>query len=243
MNPLLLIDADYFFYRAASASEDELDFSEDVTVITGDFKKGKQIVKQELRNLCTRFDTKDFLLFFTDKKNFRKEIDPEYKGNRTKRKPCGFKKLVDWGKDEYKSLMMPTLEADDVLGIQATKGDISNFVLISPDKDLQQIPCRIYDLKTEFTQTPEAAERKLYEQALTGDQVDGYKGCVGIGPKKAEQILNKAKGNYWPAVVKAFKDAGQTEEDALRNLRLARILHATDYDFKNAKPILFTPND
>ena len=180
MNPLLLIDADYFFYRAASASEDEHEYSEDVTVIVGDHRKAKSIVNQEIANLKQKFNSEDVLLFFTDRKNFRKDIDPTYKGNRTKRKPAGYRKLVDWGRESYKSQMMPGLEADDVLGITATQGHLGDFVLISPDKDLQQIPCHIYDLKTEFTQTPEAAERKLYEQALTGDATDGYKGCTGV---------------------------------------------------------------
>ena len=58
---------------------------------------------------------------------------------------------------------------------------------------MQQIPCRIYNLKEEFTQTPEDAERKLYEQALTGDSTDGYSGCPTVGPKRAGIILDQAK--------------------------------------------------
>ena len=136
---------------------------------------------------------------------------------------------------------MPTLEADDALGIACTSGDYSNFVLVSPDKDMQQIPCRIYNLKEEFTQNPEDAERKLYEQALTGDSTDGYSGCPTVGPKRAGIILDQAKGKYWPAVVKAFTDNGCTEEDALRNLRLARILQTSDWDSVNETPIMYEP--
>ena len=241
MQPKLLIDADYFFYRAAQAAEMEQEYSPDLTVIVGDFRRGKQIVKQDLYKLQTRFDTEDLVLFFTDKVNFRKGIDENYKGNRTKRKPCGYLKLKNWGMESYPSLIMPTLEADDALGIAATSGEYSNFVLVSPDKDMQQIPCRIYNLKDEFTQSEEDAERKLYEQALTGDSTDGYSGCPGVGPKRAGIILDKAKGKYWPAVVKAFEDAGQTEEDALRNLRLARILQSSDWDTDNQSPILYEP--
>ena len=241
MNPTLLIDADFFFYRAASASEMEQEYNPDLTVIVGDFRRGKRIVEQELDKLRTRFDTDDIVLFFTDKVNFRKGIDPNYKGNRTKRKPCGYLKLKNWGMETYPSLIMPTLEADDALGIASTSGDYSNFVLVSPDKDMQQIPCRIYNLKEEFTQTPEDAERKLYEQALTGDSTDGYSGCPTVGPKRAGIILDAAKGKYWPAVVKAFTDNGCTEEDALRNLRLARILQTSDWDSVNKTPIMYEP--
>ena len=241
MHPKLLIDADYFFYRAAAAAEEELEFNSDLTLIVGSFRKGKSIVTQEIEDLKTRFDSDDVLLTFTDRVNFRKEIEPTYKGNRVKRKPAGYLKLKNWGMKTWPSVMKPGLEADDVLGILATKGDIENFVLISPDKDMQQIPCRIYDLKSEFTQTPEAAERKLYEQALTGDATDGYKGCTGVGPKKASQILDESEGKYWEAVVKTYKKADQSEKDALTNLRLARILQASDWDAKKQKPILFTP--
>ena len=240
-SPKLLIDADYFFYRAASAAEDEHEYSPDLTVIVGDFIKGKNIVQQEVNNLCTRFDTKDFTLFFTDVVNFRKKIDPSYKGNRTKRKPCGYLKLKQWGLDSFPSLIKPGLEADDALGIVATSGEVDSFVLISPDKDLAQIPCRIYDLKNEYTQTPEQAERLLYMQCLAGDSTDGYKGCAGIGPKRALAVLDSSKNGYWNACVDTYKQAGLTEEDALRNLRLARILQVSDWDAEKEEPILFTP--
>ena len=119
---------------------------------------------------------------------------------------------------------------------------LENFILISPDKDMQQIPCRLYNLKEEWTQTPEDALRKLYEQALTGDSTDGYSGCVGVGPKRAGVILDKVKdANYWPAVLKAFEEADMTEEDAIRNLRLARILQVDNWDEEKQEPILITP--
>lgn len=239
MNPLLLIDSDYFFYRAASAAEYEMEYSQDLTVIAGDFKRGKSIVKQGLKDLMTRFDSDNILLTWTDQTNFRKTVDPNYKGNRTKRKPCGYLKLKNWGMETYPSVMKPGLEADDVMGILATNGSLKNFVLISPDKDMLQVACRIYNLKEEFTQTPEAAHRKLYEQTLTGDSTDGYSGCVGVGPKRASIILGKVKdGNYWPAVLKAFEEAEMTKEDALRNLRLARILQAENWDEEKQIPIL-----
>jgi 5'-3' exonuclease len=243
MHPKLLVDCDYFLYRAASAAEEELDFNPDLTLIIGNFQEAKRIVKQEINNLMTRFDTTEILLAFTDLRNFRKEIDPTYKGNRVKRKPAGYLKLKNWAMKAWPSVMKPGLEADDVIGILATKNDNKeNFIVISPDKDMLQLPVRIFNLKDEFTQTAEGAKRKLYEQALTGDATDGYSGCPGVGPKKADQVLDAVKdGNYWPAVVETYKKAKQSEEDAIRNLRLAKILHASDWDAKAKKPIPFTP--
>ena len=229
--PLLLIDEDYFFYRAATTAEYEMDYSEDLTVVAGDFEKGKALVKKEFKKLRTMFESDNILLTFTASDTFRKDIDPDDKGNRVKRKPCGYLKLKKWGMEAYPSICYPRLEADDVMGILATNGSLTNFVLISPDKDMAQIPCRIYDLKTEYTQTPGPAKRLLYKQTLTGDTTDGYKGCVGVGPKRADQILDKVKNeDYWTAVVRAYEEAEMTEADALRNFYLARILQVSDYD-------------
>ena len=239
---MLLIDADYFFYRAAAAAEEEHEYNEELTVIVGNFTEGKKIVEHELSNLKARFHTDNFILTFTDRSNFRKKIDPDYKGNRTKRKPCGYLKLKQWGMDKYLSMMKPSLEADDIIGILATNGHVKDFIIVSPDKDMEQIPGRIFNLKDEFTNTPERAVRKLYEQALTGDSTDGYSGCVGIGPKKAGVLLDTVEDeNYWPTVVQAYLSSGQTEEDALRNLRLAKILQSENWDSDNDKPILFNP--
>ena len=106
---------------------------------------------------------------------------------------------------------------------------------------MQQIPCRIYDLKNEFTQDPVAARYKLAEQVLTGDSTDGYSGCPGIGPKRAGGILSKVKNEqYWPAIVETYEAAGCTEEDAIRNLRLANILKADNWNTETQAPILIT---
>jgi len=237
----ILLDADYFFYRAACASEYEMTWDADLTVIAGSLTNGQKIIRSDIKKLKERFDTDQLVMTFTDLENFRKKIDSTYKSNRTKRKPCGFKRLLNWAMTEYNCVRMPQLEADDVLGILASRGDLTNFVIVSPDKDMEQIPCRIYNLKEEFTQTPEKAEYKLYEQCLSGDTVDGYSGVKGIGKKKAQSILNNKEGSYWSTVVKTYYDHGYNEADALRNLRLAKILQAADWDFNKKEPILFTP--
>jgi DNA polymerase-1 len=79
-------------------------------------------------------------------------------------------------------------------------------------------------------------------QALTGDQTDGYQGCPGVGPVKAEKILSKVKdGKYYEAVRDTFIQAGYTEEDAIRNIRLATILTSDLWNPAAKAPILFTP--
>ena len=73
-------------------------------------------------------------------------------------------------------------------------------------------------------------------QTLIGDKVDGYSGCKGIGDKTARKILGDVGKNslekMWGLVKNSYEKMGYTEEDALRNARMARILRAEDYDFK-----------
>lgn len=242
MQPLLIVDADPIVYRAASAAETELDFTSEVTLVTGDFRRGKQIVEQEIEKLCTKFDTTHLILFFTDSVNFRKTVDPTYKGNRIRRKPAGFLKLKNWAKSQWQSEQLPGLEADDAIGIAVTSGRHKNLILCSPDKDLEQFPCRIWNGREEFVQTPAKAAYKRWYQALTGDQTDGYAGVPGIGPKKADAILGKVTdGRYYEAVRDTYIAMGLTEDDAIRNIRLATILDVEMWDAKTQTPILFTP--
>ena len=239
---ILLVDGDPIVYKAAAAAEEELDFDPELTIITGNFTTGKRVVTQAINDLLTRFDATKLTLYFTSTTNFRKEVCETYKGNRTKRKPCGYKKLKRWAMETWRSEQVEGLEADDLLGIAATSGKYKRFVLCSPDKDLEQFACRIWNGKEEFTQTPEAAELKRWMQSLTGDSTDGYKGVPQCGPKKAEAILKKVKdGKYYEAVLKTYLEAGLTEEDALINIRLATILSSDSWDAEKQKPILFTP--
>ena len=242
MQPLLIVDFDPIVYRAASAAEEELDFTPEITIVTGNFRRGKQIVEQEIENLYTKFETHRSIFFLTSPVNFRKEVEPSYKGNRIKRKPCGFKKLKEWAKGQFHCVEQEGLEADDLIGIEVTLGKHDNFVLCSPDKDMEQFPVRIWNNRQEFTQSPEKATLKRWMQALTGDQTDGYSGCPGVGPVKAEKILAKVKdGNYYEAVRDTFIQSGLTEEECLKQIRLATILTADLWDFGAKKPILFTP--
>lgn len=235
----LRIDADFYAYRACQSSETELDWGDDLITIASNFKQVLEIFGSEISTLEKRFDTTYVTLYFSDTKNFRKLIDPEYKGKRTKRKPVGYRRLLDWCKENYRTVRYPNIEADDALGMECHL-DPSNFVLVSPDKDMKQVACRLFNGEEEFNVTPEEADYWFWTQCLTGDPVDGYKGVPGIGSVGARKILDKAT-DPWEAVVTSFEKAGLTEEDALRNARLARILRPGEYNSTTKQPILWNP--
>jgi DNA polymerase-1 len=235
----LLIDADFIVYKCCAACETEIDYGEDVIFVTSNFSDAYNAVKREIQQIQDVFGSfSKPILFFSDSKNFRKKISPDYKGHRNRKKPCGYKRVIRNLKIEYDVCIMPELEADDAMGIYATK--LTGNIIVSPDKDMRQIPGKLYNLEDTTTITPEEGARWHLIQTLAGDQTDGYSGVPGIGVKRAETLFNK-EGYSWATVVKAFVDKGLTEEDALLNARLARILTVEDYDSKQKEPRLWTP--
>ena len=236
----LLIDADFIVYKSCAAAETEIDFGNDVILVTSNFSDAYGATKRELTKLTDQFGSfATLILFFSDSVNFRKKILPEYKGHRNRKKPCGYKRVINQLKTEYEVVIMPTLEADDAMGIYATQNP--GNIVVSPDKDMKQIPGKLYNLDEQFTVNKESGEAWHLIQTLAGDQTDGYGGVPGIGVKRAEALFNK-EGYSWKTVVKAFKDKDLTEKDALVNARLARILTVDDYDFKHKQPILWSPS-
>ena len=236
----ILIDCDYIVYKCCAAAETEMDFGDDVIVVTSNFSDAYKCVKRDLDRIQSDLGSFDdeLILFFTSPKNFRKKILPEYKGHRQRKKPCGFKRVISELKKNYRVILKDTLEADDALGIYATK--YPGNIIVSPDKDMRQIPGKLYDFKETVDITPEEGAKWHLIQTMAGDNTDGYAGVPGIGDKKAEKIFEE-KGYTWQAVVETFVEKEMTEEDALVNARLARILQTSDYDHKNKEPILWTP--
>jgi len=235
----ILCDADFIVYKACAAAESEVDFGNDVILVTSNFSDAYNAAKRELTKLENKLGAfSTLILFFSDSTNFRKKILPEYKGHRNRKKPCGYKRVINALREEYKVIIKPGLEADDTMGIYATK--YPGNIIASPDKDMRQIPGQLYNFDDTFTITPEDGAKWHLIQSLAGDQTDGYSGVPGIGVKRAESLF-KEHGYSWKTVVKAFKEKDLTEDDALVNARLARILTADDYDFKNKQPKLWSP--
>ena len=234
----LLIDCDYIVYKCCAAAETELDFGDDVIVVTSKFSDAYKCVQRDIDKIKREFPFyEEMILFFTSPNNFRKKILPEYKGHRNRKKPCGFKRVINQLKKDYKVIVKDTLEADDTMGIYATK--YPGNIIVSPDKDMKQIPGKLYNFDETVDITPEEGARWHLIQTMSGDNTDGYSGVPGIGIKRAEKIFSE-KGYTWQAVVETFEEKGMTEADALTNARLARILTINDYDEAKKEPILWT---
>ncbi len=249
---ILLIDGDQFIFKATAALEKETRWDDQNHVLYSNADECEANLNSMLERIFERFSSREHALCFSAAPNFRREIDPTYKAGRSPRKPLCYAELRERVEAKYNCLAMPGLEADDVMGILATKPNAQTKIIVSQDKDMKGIPGQVWDGKDLVSVSQAEADYFHLYQTLIGDTSDGYKGCPGVGPKKAEVILKgpTVEGEVvdenfdalpWQRIVKAYVTAGLTEEHALTQARLARILRWTDWDVENKKPILWTP--
>jgi DNA polymerase-1 len=219
----LLIDGDIVLYSSSVATEFACDWGGDNWVLSSNLEQAISLARRYFDELHERFKFDSMTVCLSGPNNFRYSVNPSYKSSRKDtRKPIVYNPLKQWLLQNYNTYIEEGLEADDLLGILATRNPQS--IVVSPDKDLQTVPCTLYrqgDLKTI---TLEEANRFHMYQTLTGDPTDGYPGCPGVGPKGAEKLLSGNPENHWGVVVQAYEKAGLTEEDALMNARMAYIL-------------------
>lgn len=252
---LLLIDGDQYLYRACAACEKDVRWDDENHVLVSNELEVWDTVQGALKKVFDHFGVTDHVLAMGDGPYFRHKLDPSYKGGRP-RKPLCFYDVRERMREKYEIVTMPGIEADDILGILATKPNDVDKIIVCKDKDLKGVPGKLWDGLKFFNITEADADYHHFYQTLVGDTSDGYKGCPGVGPKKAEVLLNTvppgadpdstydvpvSNAYRWRAVVDAFLKAGLKEEDALRNARLARILRWSDWDSKKKEPILWTP--
>ena len=157
--------------------------------------------------------------------------------------------------DNYTSYVRPYLEADDVMGILATSDDViqGKKIIVSADKDMRTIPTTVWSPMWKDSKgyprepievSPLDADRFHMWQTLTGDPVDGYGGCPGLGKSSpyADEVLGADHNELWDIVLEGYASKGYTEDDAIHQARLANILRATDYNYKLREPRLWQPH-
>ena len=70
----LLVDADFVVYKCCAAAETEVDWGDDVILVTSKFSEAYAAVKRDIQKLTKHFlwDVPEVVLFFSDSVNFRK---------------------------------------------------------------------------------------------------------------------------------------------------------------------------
>lgn len=265
---VLLIDFDQYCHRCCAATERDVKFDDENHILASNEEEAWDTLTGAIRELQQHFGTDEIVMCATDYNSpgFRLSIDPTYKAHRVTRKPLCYWDVRKRAEETWKCVSFPGLEADDVMGILATKPGRTERIIISRDKDMKTIPAKVWNGKEFLNVDKEEADYFHLYQTLIGDASDGYKGCPGVGPKKAEALLEPfvfksgpgtrdcaqgmgCKGCLrcctsaiaWPTIVAAYEKAGLTADDALRQARLARILRWEDWDTRKKEVKLWEP--
>lgn len=194
---LALIDGDVLTYRIGFTTEDE---SEGIALI-----RMNNYIDEILHNS----QASDYQVFLSPAKreqNFRFQLYPEYKANRTVPKPKHYQALRDYLVTFEQAHISENMEADDELGLRQT----DSTIICSIDKDLLQIPGRHYNFvkNQHIVVSPEEGRRRFYTQLLMGDITDNIPGIPRVGIKTAEGIIKDCSTveEYEKAVLWAYKD-------------------------------------
>jgi 5''-3'' exonuclease (including N-terminal domain of PolI) len=141
----------------------------------------------------------EYRIFLSGAENFRTKlaVTKPYKGTRSEIKPTYYKEIGEYLTENWKAETTTGIEADDAIGIAAmeAKERQVDYVIVSNDKDLKQIPGLHYDwVKKEFYNvSAKEAKTAFFTQLLTGDATDNVPGIPGVGPATAEKILADCK--------------------------------------------------
>ena len=222
----MLVDADSIFFKIAYRPKSKFNLRQE-------FDKFCKEMELEVRNkLHNDFGEGNFIIKYAvkGKGNFRKDLYSEYKANRPNideeiRERLNY--LYKHAISKWNAVPADGMEADDLVSIWAYEArDMeAQYIICGIDKDLKQIPGNHYNYGKgtwEFINDKQAY-RLLMTQALTGDNSDNIPGLKGIGPKKAEKLL-EGKVGLWNEVKKAWTDSGHSVWEAKRTLQLLTML-------------------
>ena len=242
----LLIDADWLVYNSCCACEEDTRWNEWQHQLTSDVRDCLNLIENRLdvyKNIAQ--DKHDIVMCFTSYPTFRHEIFSDYKINRIgKRKPLALKHTINKVKERYECITYPNLEGDDVLGLLATNGRYDNPIIVSVDKDMRTIPCKLLAAEEVEHITQKKANRHWFEMSMAGDAGDGIQGIKGMGMVTASKTLADTPDTIealWDKVSKTYIKKGHTLADAILNARLTRILREGDYNYQTGEVNLWKP--
>ena len=188
--------------------------------------------------ILSKSKSDSYRAFLTGSTNFRNSIYPEYKANRTAKKPQHLKALREYAVEKMNAeIASDGLEADDMLGIYQT----DKTIICSLDKDLLQIKGKHFQWEisgknwkkpdTFIDQTELEGLRLFYEQCVKGDSSDNIKGIEGMGQKKASTLLANAKTEK--EMMELVRKCYAHDDEFLMNARCLWILRSLEDDYKH----------
>jgi|SRR5210317_2527989 len=202
---VVLIDADSLVYSCSYGVETE------VEALT----KFDEVLMYIVNDIDEYYDVEFYYVYHGSRgRNFRYDVDENYKANRKGERPEFFKALSNYVRQEYEAISAEGEEVDDKIARdwRSLNEQGKEVCIVSIDKDYLQLPALIYNYSINrrgFTRvTEQMARHNFYTQVLTGDPSDNIKGAPGIGPKKAEKLLEGCTTDfsYLRTLVSTYKE-------------------------------------
>lgn len=214
----LALDMDYLIFSAMSASEEEVDWGEDVWTLNCDHNKARSILfgtiktikadiagqlKRKFNLTEDKYEFVDLCIISGDD-NWRKHVLESYKANRKgKRKPVGYPAFCEGILEHFgeRAFKWHGVEGDDVCGILMTNPGLAGcdrVISVSCDKDFNTVPGYFFWLtQMLLVKNDEATADKFHMlQTMMGDVTDGYGGIPGIGKETAKEFLENPQCFY-----------------------------------------------
>ncbi|MFU8813738.1 MAG: DNA polymerase I [Pseudomonadales bacterium] len=241
--PLLLVDGSSYLFRAYHALPD-------LRTSQGAPTGAVRGVISMLRKLAKDYQDSPIAVVFDAKgKTFRSDIYPQYKATRPPM-PDDLREQIAPIHEIIRAmglplLIVPDVEADDVIGTLATQAteECREVVVSTGDKDMAQLVSEHVTLVNTMTDTRMdrqgviekfgvPPERIVDYLALMGDTVDNIPGVDKVGPKTAAKWLNEygSLDGIMAAAAEIKGKVGENLRAALDRLPLSRELTSIKCD-------------
>lgn len=235
-HPLVLVDGSAYLFRAFHALPP-------LATTDGQPTGAIRGVVNMLKRLRATYPESPFAVVFdAPGKTFRNDLYPAYKANRPPMDPDLKAQIAPLHEViramGFPLIMVPEVEADDVIGTLAQQAAAERPVVISTsDKDLAQLVTErvtLVNTMTDTTLDPAGVQDKFGVPpgrivdllALTGDSVDNIPGIPKVGPKTAAKWLMEF-GDLDSLMAQADAVGGKVGENLrvhLQQLPLSRTL-------------------
>jgi len=234
----IIVDANALCYRTMYAmikSEQQLSVEDMKTEIIFGFIMALPV-------LAEMFDSNEFIFVWDSGKYFRKDIFPEYKGEREEKSPeeiealnLSFPQFKQLRKEVLpqlgfnNNLIQTGMETDDIIAA-ITKNYEDEFVIISRDGDLYQLlssRVSMYDPTFKRVTTQETFREKWdihpnewwLVKAIAGCSSDNVPGVPGVAEKTAIKYMK----NLLKPTTKAFRNITAWKKKIDRNVLLVKL--------------------
>lgn len=210
----------------------------------------EEMLYERVKNICALAGCDEYCIYLTEGRTFRYDIAKTrpYKSSRKENKPFHWKNLTAYISACMPSQVVQTIEADDAIAIEHIRN--SSTVICSRDKDLRQVPGKLYswelghqpsfgpcdiDSAGYLELKPNGLFGTGYSffcaQLLMGDPTDSIPGLKGYGPKKTFELLHSLdEDQLYDTVLSEYLEQGEDEEYLLEQGRLLWLVRKLNHD-------------